>query len=405
MKRVIYFFFTSILFFNCDNDLDINADWEEIPVIYSILNAGADNDCDGDGIFNQDDDNNCKENYIRVQKSFIGTYPAQNMAQISDSIYYSQESSLVWIEEICGNDTTSFDLEFVDSFDKPDDGYFASEGHYFYKFSEQLNDACEYRVNFLNESTGKTSHATTNIVTPMKISYWSTQQSATLETGSKGIFVIEIPEPGFFPVKQEIKVNSSKNGKLYKMFLRFNYIEINQSSGQKDTLFIDWNFGSQIASEAQVSGETSYEKIIFDFNSIEFFQYISSSIPEKENVFRYAIVADGGLDGVVYPCLDFHFEILDVDLYNYFSSQNSSGLIQSRPIYTNVQNGVGLVSSISTQSFYGVKIDGNTNYDLATSDITNHLNFLCFDVNDLNILYDNNFNNSDEIINLGSNCQ
>jgi len=404
VKRVIYFFFTSILFFNCDNDLDINADWEEIPVIYSILNAGADNDCDGDGILNQDDDNNCKENYVRVQKSFIGTYPAQNMAQISDSIYYSQESSSVWIEEICGNDTTSFDLEFVDSFDKPDDGYFTSEGHYFYKFSEQLNDACEYRVNFLNESTGKTSHATTNVVTPIDISYWSTQQSATLETGSKGIFVIEIPEPGFFPVKQEIRVNPSENGKLYKMFLRFNYIEINQSSGQKDTLFIDWNFGSQVASETQVSGE-SYEKIIFDFNSIEFFQYISSSIPEKENVFRYAIVADGGLDGVVYPCLDFHFEILDVDLYNYFSSQNSSGLIQSRPIYTNVQNGVGLVSSISTQSFYGVKIDGNTNYDLATSDITNHLNFLCFDVNDLNILYDNNFNNSDEIINLGSNCQ
>ena len=398
MKHIIYFFFISVFFFNCENDLDINADWKEIPIIYSILNSGADNDCDGDGILNLNDDDGCKENYIRIQKSFIGTDPANYMAQISDSIYYSQEQSLVWIEEICGNDTISFDVELVDSSEKPNDGYFATENHYFFKFTEQLNHLCEYRVNFLNTSTGKTSYAKTNIVQPIDVSQWPTIQSQegvgttpTNGTGADGLFELIIPQSGFSPVKKQIKIDPSKNGKLYKMFLRFNYIEVDQISGLKDTLFVDWSFGSKIASETQVSGYSN-EKIIFDFNSIQFFQYLASSIPEKENVFRYAIVANGGIDGVVFPCLDFHFEILDVNLYNYFSSQSSSGLIQNRPIYTNVQSGVGLVSSVSTQSFYGIKMSDNTNYDLATSAITSGLNFRCF-------------NNVDDIVNLGFDCQ
>ena len=398
MKRVIYFFFISILFFNCENDLDINADWEEIPVIYSVLNSGADNDCDGDGILNSNDDDDCKENYIRIQKSFIGTRPASEMAQISDSIYYSQEQSLVWIEEICGNDTIYFDLEFVNSLEKTDDGYFTVENHHFYKFKEQLNHLCDYRVSFLNTSTGKISHATTNIVQPIDVSQWPTLQSQqgigttpTNGTGADGLFELILPQAGFSPVKKQIKIDPSENGKLYKMLLRFNYVEVDQISGLKDTLFVDWNFGSKIASEIQVLG-SSNEKIIFDFNSIQFFQHLASSIPEKENVFRYAIVDNGGIDGVVYPCLDFHFEILDINLYNYFSSQNSSGLIQNRPIYTNVQNGVGIVSSVSTQSFYGIKLSDNTNYDLATSAITSNLNFRCF-------------NNVDDIENLGFNCQ
>lgn len=398
MKHIINFFFISIFFFNCENDLDINADWEEFPVIYSILNPGADNDCDGDGILDLYDDDVCKDHFIRIQKSFIGNYPANEMAQISDSIYYSNGNPLIWVEEICGNDTVIFDLEFVNSFEKPDDGYFASENHHFYKFNEQLNYLCEYKINFLNESNGNSSFAVTNIVQPIDVSQWPTLQSQegigstpTNGTGSDGLFELIIPQPGFAPVKKQIKVDPSKNGKLYKMYLRFNYVEVNQITGLKDTLFVDWNFGSKVASETQVSG-SSNEKIIFDFNSIQFFQHLASSIPQNENVFRYAIVDDGGIDGVVHPCLDFHFEILDVNLYNYFSSQSSSGLIQNRPIYTNVQSGVGLVSSISTQSFYNIKMSDNTNYDLATSGITSSLNFRCF-------------NNVDDIINFGFNCQ
>ena len=109
MKHIINFFFISIFFFNCENDLDINADWEEFPVIYSILNPGADNDCDGDGILDLYDDDVCKDHFIRIQKSFIGNYPANEMAQISDSIYYSNGNPLIWVEEICGNDTVIFD--------------------------------------------------------------------------------------------------------------------------------------------------------------------------------------------------------------------------------------------------------------------------------------------------------
>ena len=45
MKNFFWLFF--ILFLSCDNELYINNDWEDIPVIYSILNPGVRFDADG----------------------------------------------------------------------------------------------------------------------------------------------------------------------------------------------------------------------------------------------------------------------------------------------------------------------------------------------------------------------
>ena len=73
-----------------------------------------------------------------------------------------------------------------------------------------------------------------------------------------------------------------------------------------------------------------------------------------------------------------HFEILDPDMYNYFISQNSIGLVQNRPIYSNIENGVGLVSSISQFSFQNLKFDNKSNDSLAFGQFTKNLNFACF---------------------------
>ena len=72
MKRLIYFFFISITFYNCENEIDINSEWEEIPIIYAILDGGAKDDCNGNGILDQNDNLPCNDQYIRIQKSFLG---------------------------------------------------------------------------------------------------------------------------------------------------------------------------------------------------------------------------------------------------------------------------------------------------------------------------------------------
>ena len=365
MKQIINFFLISILFFNCDNDLDINAEWEELPVIYSILNSGSVNQTNN-------------EHYIRVQKSFLGDYSALEMAQVEDSVYYLENDVKLWVEKLLNNQVVdSINLDVVSNVNK-DYGFFATDNHKIYKFNSPLvNDngdpVYQFKINFLNKITDHFSFSTVNIVEPIRIRRWPTNNSQSTGLMKLG----ETNNPML-----NLEVNPSVNGKMYRFFLRFNYIEVNQYTGVKDTLFVDWKFSPKIATEYQLNGNSNLS-IDFNINSIEFFQYLASVIPEKENVYRYTNGvyfqgSDEGEVGIVHPCIDFNFEVLDADLYNYFISQNSSGLIQNRPIYSNINNGIGLVSSISQYTFSDLKMDNKSNDSLSSGQFTKHLNFACF---------------------------
>ena len=37
----------SLLLFSCENELDINSDWKDIPVVYAVFDAGTQEDSDG----------------------------------------------------------------------------------------------------------------------------------------------------------------------------------------------------------------------------------------------------------------------------------------------------------------------------------------------------------------------
>jgi len=400
VKRLIYFFFISITFYNCENEIDINSDWEEIPVLYAILDAGAKDDCNGNGILDQNDNLPCNDQYIRIQKSFLGEFPADQMAQESDSIYYSPNDILVWVEEMCNNNTDTISVELIQSDEKPDDGYFSSENHYYFKFSNPLKlyengesgPKCQYKVVFLNSLSGKRTSGKVQIIKPIDT------KIPTSLSGSRYGVLKEIPDhvANDSPISG-LRIRPSENGKLYKFFLRFNYVEVDISTGEEKSLYVDWNFSPITATESQYTSGGTW--VDLDFRPFDFFSFLASSIPENDNVYRYpkGIYFDNGttphgqIDPAVYfPCLEFHFEVLDLDLFNYLNSQLPSGLTQSRPLYSNIDNGFGLIASISKESIVDVKMSRITNNNIATNILTKKLNFRCFDgINDIsNLGYD-----------------
>ena len=400
MKRLIYFFFISITFYNCENEIDINSDWEEIPVLYAILDGGAKDDCNGNGILDQNDNLPCNDQYIRIQKSFLGEFPADQMAQESDSIYYSPNDILVWVEEMCNNNTDTISVELIQSDEKPDDGYFSSENHYYFKFSNPLKlyengesgPKCQYKVVFLNPLSGKKTSGVVQIIKPIDT------KIPTSLSGSRHGVLKEIPDhvANDSPISG-LRIRPSENGKLYKFFLRFNYVEVDISTGEEKSLYVDWNFSPITATESQYTSGGTW--VDLDFRPFDFFSFLASSIPENDNVYRYpkGIYFDNGttphgqIDPAVYfPCLEFHFEVLDLDLFNYLNSQLPSGLTQSRPLYSNIDNGFGLIASISKESIVDVKMSRTTNNNIATNILTKKLNFRCFDgINDIsNLGYD-----------------
>ena len=69
-KSLVYILLVCVIAVSCKTDIDISADWENIPVVYSILDPS-------DTI-----------HYVRITRVFSGNESAYVMAMQPDSLVY-----------------------------------------------------------------------------------------------------------------------------------------------------------------------------------------------------------------------------------------------------------------------------------------------------------------------------
>jgi len=136
-KYGLFFTLVLALLFNnsCSNDFDLNAPWQDIPVVYGLLSKLD------------------TAHYIRVEKAFIDpTTSALELAQRPDSLYY--ENVDVRLEQLNGDNVVqSFNLVRVDGNlegYQRDPGIFADAPNFLYKLrlpdNETLVDGEDYRL-------------------------------------------------------------------------------------------------------------------------------------------------------------------------------------------------------------------------------------------------------------------
>ena len=253
-----------LLIISCDNEIDINDEWQDIPVVYAIFDSGSWTDGDGSMFanvqtdleedwtdFNRDGDSSPdtnRVNFVRIQKSFLGQ-PADNFIGVYDSIYYSNDTlnnSLVgddfdgdgipdqndplnvWVNLVNNNTGEVSPPQFLDLVEweelaslgivkeEDEDDNFNTEDFYLFKLPSpqvddlcggccQSNQACEnmpnsYLVSFLNTITGVRAGSETNIVQPLEIYKPRTRAQFS---------VLNLTSPS--PV--EIEVEPSRNAK------------------------------------------------------------------------------------------------------------------------------------------------------------------------------------------------
>ena len=269
-----------LLIISCDNEIDINDEWQDIPVVYAIFDSGSWTDGDGSMFanvqtdleedwtdFNRDGDSSPdtnRVNFVRIQKSFLGQ-PADNFIGVYDSIYYSNDTlnnSLVgddfdgdgipdqndplnvWVNLVNNNTGEVSPPQFLDLVEweelaslgivkeEDEDDNFNTEDFYLFKLPSpqvddlcggccQSNQACEnmpnsYLVSFLNTITGVRAGSETNIVQPLEIYKPRTRAQFS---------VLNLTSPS--PV--EIEVEPSRNAKMYSITLTFNYLQQHKS--------------------------------------------------------------------------------------------------------------------------------------------------------------------------------
>ncbi|MCK4662474.1 MAG: DUF4249 family protein [Bacteroidales bacterium] len=321
------------IFASCSTELDVNAEWDEIPVIYCLLNQ------------------NDSVHYVRINKSFMGNEDAYVMAAESDSLYFNNIE--VFLERWKNNSRIEIiSLEITTEIVK-DTGIFASDKNIIYKTNEQLFDDSEYKlvVNFPNPEDNV--YATTELIKNFSVQdYFGRNDSIKkpLRVGDRSYIQPIVWLEGNFT-------------RAYYITLYFQYFEIAPPDTTEYT--ISWSFPTIVDEEVYDAADNVIrDRMRVYISGDAFFQFIATSIPVKQDIKR--LVGD----------IEIEFVLASDDFYTYIVTHKpSSGISQENQFFTNIENGVGIFSSRFNKPIKNIYLDDRSKDSLAMGRFTKMLKF------------------------------
>lgn len=340
---------SGLLVSSCSTDFDLNAPYDQIPIVYGILDPTTDTQ------------------YVKINRTFLAPENNQLYASVNDSNLYTTVAAKVE-EYLDGSLTNTFVLEekWVGDIEE---GLFYSDSQKVFYFVAPggLNEEATYKLNIDVAEESETIYAETEMVktsglhfdeTFLAIVQWNNLGFARTSTLSDGVYEDETP-----------KWITTYNGKRYELLMRFHYLEYTDTNVYTSK-YIDWSLGSQTSSSTAGNQEL-FKKI----SGSAFYDMIKGKL---EN---YAYEAD------VYKRVVRNVELFvyagNEDLSTYIElSTPSTGLVKEKPIFTNIKGGYGLFAS-RTNARLNTALDDFSVYALWGSDVTKGFKF-CSDSTNLN---------------------
>lgn len=300
MKKILFALFSASLLFGCSTDFDINAEWKDITVVYCLLNQ------------------NDSVHYVKVNKAFLGEGNALTMAADADSCTYGNNLEVSMEERIDGVLTHTWYLDTTTIYNK-EAGVFYYPQQVVYKlkaYLDTLDQNAKYKLIVKNKKTGKLVYSETPLVQTFNI--------VKPAVGQTAVFHSTNPYP--------VKWYSGVNGRLYQVVIRFNYWEKNINyPSDSSLLHINWSLGSFNA-----VGLEGNEEMSTNYSGDAFFRYLEAQIPQNNDIVRRVAV----------PNVTFIFTVAADDFYTYMEvNKPASGIVQEKPEFTNISNGIGIFSS------------------------------------------------------------
>lgn len=288
----IIILFSGLLLVSCSNELKVNAPWKDIPIIYSVLDPSKDT------------------HFVRIHKAFLGDKPVAEMASVPDSIYYSDLQAIVE-EYINGQKTRSFPLQIHPNPPKLNEGIFTTDGFRLYYFTAQLQNNAQYKI-IVSRPGQPDATATTDLVGTYRIVRPVTQQLnlsgrstdfAWTRPDRATIFTWELD---LFYLEQ--KVNNPLDTVTKVITYTFNHEPI--------------NFPQQLN---------------YTFSTDQYFAFLAANFDSDPTVYRFFRRMRMRL-------------VAGHETMAQFVRVNAptGGIVQERPLFTNVENGVGLFTSSRT---------------------------------------------------------
>jgi hypothetical protein len=248
MKLRIFSFLAALIVLSaCKNEIDINAPYKDIPVVYGFL------------------DQNQATQYIRIQKLYqnAANQTTDQGAKIADSLYF--DSLVVTLLNI--TDGSTYTCVRIDTIPK-DSGFFSSGRNTLYATDLPKNNLAneQYELKVFYPKGNLRFGSKTRLV-----------KDPTVEP-RKVVIRTDIPNHIF-----QMRYQTAPNSSLYDLDLRFFYREFNKANPSIfEDKFIDFN----LKLNKPVSPNTPYIENIF---SSVYFDYLKASLVNDPNTYRKAI--------------------------------------------------------------------------------------------------------------------
>lgn len=318
----------------CSTDLSVIGDHKETMIVYGLL------------------DQSQPKQYIKVNKAFLGDGNALEYAQAKDSTQYSNQL-LVTIKQIHNGTIVHTDTLMPDNTISKDSGVFygPTQTNVIYSFDTPpgtLDINNQYELTVKNPITGLTASGQTGLVGD------ATFNSPAPSSPFYG-FVLSSNSNYQFPVRW----SSGANARVYQLTVRLNYID--STTTGNNTKSIEWVFPS-IETEKLSGGEAMQN----DFLGQSFLRFVGNQLSDFNGLLgRRVLTADLIL-------------VAGSDDLNTFINVNkpSTSLVQERPEYTNINNGLGIFSSRYNQPPMTKPLAAATLDSLSCGVYTKHLKFL-----------------------------
>lgn len=382
------------IFSSCTSDFSLTGDYVERALVYGLLdpndnpNASLNpNGVQGSG------------HLIRIQKAFLGEESAFIMAQSPDSSYFKYEDLFVELIEYNGaNETDRWVLDTVMISNKDtgiaNDGvidFFGPEQR-LYKtktdgsLSENVNidPTREYGITLKKRPAGVATMTIANMadVEPIADAQVDVVDPSTFRWNTPNENSPSFPgttrkmdlfnNTGEFK-NYTVRFDAAERAKQYEVWLKFYYREVEFSVETEKS--IEWK-----VSTFELDPTTSDWQVQFTSEAI--YSRIGSEIEANPNVIRYIGLAENhpndphpndnqshDFDIIIRLAGDELFEYIDIN------NPTNSGALQDKPVYTNINNGLGVFSSRSTVEFRGMYLSATAGDQLVNGIYTSDLGF------------------------------
>ena len=341
-KKYLILSFLAIVFTACETDFDVNAEWKETTVVFGLLDASKD------------------IQFIKINKTFLGEADAYNMASISDSFNYYPEDIIVMLHKL----NSSGDTIFLGNWPKvlrdtiinkailieDGDPVFATDNNIVYYLKtpdgltayQSFNNPFSYVLTVENIKSGNIISSSTSLIGDFAFDDFTGLTGSIANPGSAVLF-------SFYNLNNGENVGikkfnwrdySDKQAFNYQFCLKFNY---NEDGG--DTLSILW--------QRPLLDETVSNLTIL---GSEFFNFLENNLINNAAERHFLSIE-----------IQMTVGSQDLDTYRQINEE-ITGIVQQRPLFTNINNGIGLFSSRNSILISNLGLSPNTLDYLKSSD-------------------------------------